>query len=253
MPAFSAWSRVRRRISHRWRARHSSVTPVGRRSGEGGADLDRPRIPARSRAARRRLPSQRRERHRPPRARPSRSLPPPAPPSTALLATGRLELSATRGTDAKDPVTDGLTFIIYEDDPDAQGGRREVIRSAAATPAFTLPAGTYYVTARTATAEARDQIAIGPGDAVRRTSAARTFAPAAIGRARWKARSRRSSAGLHGVSSRCGTKEVLRTVAKDPVLDLSAGRYRVEAAVSATNVARPPTTHSARDRIRRPR
>ena len=31
-------------------------------------------------------------------------------------------------------------------------------------------------------------------------------------------------------------KEVLRTVAKDPVLDLSAGRYRVEAAVSATNV-----------------
>jgi Ca-activated chloride channel family protein len=155
---------------------------------------------------------------------------------TALLATGRLELSATRGTDAKDPVTDGLTFIIYEDDPDAQGGRREVIRSAAATPAFTLPAGTYYVTARTATAEARDQIAIGPGDAVRR------ILPLALSHLQL-------SVVLDGKPAPddlplvytvyrldAEPKEVLRTVAKDPVLDLSAGRYRVEAAVSATNV-----------------
>src|SRR5262249_50783459 len=67
----------------------------------------------------------------------------------AIRGTGRLELSAGRGADGAEPVTEGVTFAVYEDDPDAPGGRREVIRSGAASPAFTLPAGTYYVIART--------------------------------------------------------------------------------------------------------
>ncbi len=62
-----------------------------------------------------------------------------------------------------------MTFIVYEDDPDSPEGRREVMRSAAPSPTFTLPAGTYYVTARTAGAEAREQIALGAGDVVKRT------------------------------------------------------------------------------------
>ena len=155
---------------------------------------------------------------------------------TALLATGRLELSATRGTDAKEPVDDGLIYIIYEDDPDAQGGRREVIRSAAPTPAFTLPAGTYYVTARTATAETRDQIAIGPGDVVKR------ILPLALSRLQLSVtldgKPAPDDLALTYTVYRLDAepKEVFRTGAKDPVLDLSAGHYRVEAAVSATNV-----------------
>src|SRR5690606_28841763 len=87
-----------------------------------------------------------------------------------VLTAGRLELSATRGTAGApgEAVTDGVTYILHRDDPDAPQGRREIARSAAAAPAFMLPAGTYYVTARTATAETREQIAVGAGDLVRR-------------------------------------------------------------------------------------
>lgn len=156
----------------------------------------------------------------------------------ATLATGRLELSATRGSgaDPGEALTDGVTFIVLEDDPDATGGRREVTRSAAPSPAFTLPAGTYYVTARTPGAEAREQIAVGAGDTVRRAL------PLALSRLKL-------SATLDGaplpedmptaysvIRLEGEPHEVARTVAKEPELELSAGRYRLEAALGATNV-----------------
>jgi Ca-activated chloride channel family protein len=156
----------------------------------------------------------------------------------AMLATGRLELSATRGTgaDPGEALTGGVLFIVHEDDPDSTGGRREVTRSAAPSPTFTLPAGTYYVTARTAGAEAREQIAIGAGGVVRRAL------PLALSRLTL-------SATLDGKPLPDGTpivysvfrldgepRQVVRTVTKEPELDLSAGRYRVEAVVGATNV-----------------
>src|SRR6185503_16180392 len=56
----------------------------------------------------------------------------------SMLASGTLELSATRGTAAVpgDAVVDGVTFILHQDDPDAPQGRREVARSAAPAPSF---------------------------------------------------------------------------------------------------------------------
>ena len=89
----------------------------------------------------------------------------------AMLATGRLELTAARGngSDPADVSAPGVTFIVYEDDPDSPQGRREVTRSAAPSPTFTLPAGTYYVTARMGGSELKEQLALGAGDAVKRT------------------------------------------------------------------------------------
>ncbi len=57
----------------------------------------------------------------------------------SMLQSGSLELSATRGTAAGqgEPVTEGVTFILSQDDPDAPQGRREVARSAAPAPTFT--------------------------------------------------------------------------------------------------------------------
>jgi len=156
----------------------------------------------------------------------------------ALLATGQLVLSATRGgtPDQGDAMTDGVTFIVHEDDPDSPLGRREVARSAAPAPTFTLPAGTYYVTARASGAEAREQIAIGAGDVVKRTL------PLALAHLDL-------SATLDGEPLPEGMtvtfsvlrldpqpREVLRTVAQAPQLELSAGRYRVEATLGTTNV-----------------
>lgn len=81
----------------------------------------------------------------------------------AILGTGRLELSAV--TPQGTPLTDVL-FTISEDDPDSPQGRREVARSAAAQPTFTLTPGTYYVTTAYGLAEVRTRIAIGSGDTV---------------------------------------------------------------------------------------
>ena len=62
-----------------------------------------------------------------------------------------------------------LVFSVVEDDPDAPKGRREVARSAARQADFVLPPGTYYVVARHGSVEARERLAVGPGDVVRRT------------------------------------------------------------------------------------
>jgi Ca-activated chloride channel homolog len=156
----------------------------------------------------------------------------------AMLATGRLELAAARGngTDPADTAAGGVTFIVYEDDPDAPLGRREVTRSAAPSPVFTLAAGTYYVTARTDGSEVKEQIAIGAGDVVKKTLA--------LNLAHLKLSAKIDGAAsldalplIYTVFRLDGEpREVMRTQAKEPDLELSAGRYRVEAALGATNV-----------------
>jgi Ca-activated chloride channel family protein len=156
----------------------------------------------------------------------------------ATLATGQLELSATRGNAAgqDEPMSDGVTYIIYEDDPDAPLGRREVTRSAAPAPVFTLPARTYYVTARSSGAEAREQIAIGAGDVVKRTLPL-ALAHLSLSATLDDAPAPESLPLAFSVVRLDGEPhEIARTAVKEPQLDLSAGRYRLEASVGATNV-----------------
>lgn len=78
------------------------------------------------------------------------------------MKSGRLALSAvTRENGA--PLQD-VIFSVLEDDPDSPDGRREVRRSRAPEPSFSLPAGTYYVVARSGYAEQRQRIALSAGD-----------------------------------------------------------------------------------------
>lgn len=156
----------------------------------------------------------------------------------SMLASGRLELSATRGTAAApgDPLVDGVTFILYQDDPDAPQGRREVVRSAAPAPSFMLPAGTYYVTARTPTAEVREQIALGAGDVVKRAlplSLAHIKLSATLG-----GQPPTTASPITYRIIRLGgeSHEVARTIAKEPEFQVSAGQYRIEASLGASNV-----------------
>jgi Ca-activated chloride channel family protein len=156
----------------------------------------------------------------------------------AMLATGRLELTAARGngSDAADVAAPGVTFIVYEDDPDSPQGRREVTRSAAPAPVFTLPAGTYYVTARAPGAEVKEQLAIGAGDTVKK------ILPLNLTHVKLSAKAEGTAAAdtspiTYTVSRLDGEpREVLRTQAKEPDLDLAAGRYRIEARLGTTNV-----------------
>ncbi len=156
----------------------------------------------------------------------------------SMLGSGTLELSATRGTAAVpgDAVADGVTFILHQDDPDAPQGRREVARSAAPAPSFMLPSGTYYVTARTATSEVRDQLAIGAGDVVKRAlplSLAQVKLSATLG-----GQPPTGTAPVRYRILRLGTEphEIARTLAKDPEFELSAGQYRFEASLGGSNV-----------------
>ncbi len=83
-----------------------------------------------------------------------------------VLGTGRLEVTAALREDGG--AIEDVAFTISEDDPDSPDGRREVARSRAAAADFTLPAGTYYVTARAGASEVRSRIAVGAGDSVKR-------------------------------------------------------------------------------------
>lgn len=82
------------------------------------------------------------------------------------LRVARLSLSAG-GREALQPL-EHSTFSILEDDPDDPSGRREVARSTAKAPTFFLAPGTYYVAARHGRVEARETVALKPGDDIQR-------------------------------------------------------------------------------------
>jgi Ca-activated chloride channel homolog len=78
------------------------------------------------------------------------------------LDTGRLQVSAVI-SDGAEPL-DNVTFVITTDDPDRPTGRREVARSRAPNPIFTLAAGTYYVEARSGSVAQSQRIAVSAGE-----------------------------------------------------------------------------------------
>ncbi len=151
-----------------------------------------------------------------------------------LLGTGQLDLTATLADDG--PALDQVTFIVAEDDPDSPAGRREVTRSAAPQPEFVLPAGTYYVTARTAGAEARQRVAVGAGDIVKRTislGVSRLTIVTQIGNPPPSG----APPILTRISRLDGDRgEVARSAAAVPEFLLPAGRYQVSSQAGLQNV-----------------
>jgi len=127
-------------------------------------------------------------------------------------------------------------FSVFEDDPDAAGGRREVARSAAQPAEFVLPPGTYYVVARQGAVEARERLAVGPGEVVRRTLAVAagnlalsTKLPALGGAA---------DAYISYTVTRLDNtaQDAITTSQPTPTLLLPSGRYRVEGRYGLMNV-----------------
>lgn len=154
-----------------------------------------------------------------------------------VMGTGRLELTASAMPDG--PPLDGITFLIAKDDPDSPDGRREIARSSAIRPSFVLPAGTYYVTARTGTAEIRQRAGIGAGDTVKRqisfALAKLIVSPSIQARIETPAGSRYPV--LTRILSLDGEpREIARSTAANPELSLASGRYRIEASVPVLNL-----------------
>jgi Ca-activated chloride channel homolog len=149
------------------------------------------------------------------------------------LNAARLLLSAT-GQDAAG-AGEVVVFSVVEDDPDAPKGRREVVRSTGRQADFVVPPGTYYVVARTGSVEARERLAVGPGDVVRRTlnlTAGRLALATKVPGAGWGAEEL-VSYRVERLDS--ATPEVIVTSRPAPVLWLMSGRYRVVGRLGTVN------------------
>lgn len=150
------------------------------------------------------------------------------------LPTGDVELQAI-GSPGGPPLVD-VVFQIFEDDPDAPQGRRELMRSAAVRPSFTLPAGTYYVVARRGSAETRERITVRSGEVERRSlmigSAQLSLAATIAG-----GRPDSSDSIVYRIERVDGATqgEVMRATRQTGTLDLAPGRYRIESRLGPLN------------------
>ena len=148
------------------------------------------------------------------------------------LGAGRLHVKAADKDGG--PALDRVTFRITEDDADSPDGRREVARSAALEPEFTLTAGTYYLTARHGQTEVRERVLVNAGDDVTRTL---IFA---LGRLGLQSRLAGAAAALdsniaYRIERLDAPQDIMRTTRAAPKLEVPAGRYRIESQLGSQN------------------
>jgi Ca-activated chloride channel homolog len=153
---------------------------------------------------------------------------------TALvLGAGKLRVKANDRDGG--PAIERVTFRITEDDADSPDGRREVARSTAPEPEFTLSAGTYYVTARHGQAEVRERVLVNAGDEVTRTLTL------ALGRLGLQSRIAGASTVLdsgvtYTIDRLDSAQDPIRTRSAAAKLELPAGQYRVVSQLGGQNV-----------------
>ena len=166
--------------------------------------------------------------------RQSKSVTVTAGADTALeftLGTGRVELSAGLREDGG--AIDDVSYIISEDDPDSPDGRREVARSRAPTAAFTLPAGTYYASARSGDGEVRQRIAVGPGDVIKRALIL-PLVPVKVSALIGGQPAAANQGIVYSVTALDGERrEITRSVLPELSIALIPGRYRIAAELDA--------------------
>lgn len=148
-----------------------------------------------------------------------------------ILGAGRIVVSAAERDDGG--AIEDVTFIVSEDDPDSPAGKREVARSRAPVTEFSLPAGTYYVTARSGYGEARERVAVSAGEVLKRV----VVLPLTVVKISTEVAGQSASttlAGILRVTELDGDKrEVMHAVATAKDLSLAPGRYRISVAISS--------------------
>ncbi|MFM9942421.1 MAG: vWA domain-containing protein [Hyphomicrobiaceae bacterium] len=150
------------------------------------------------------------------------------------LSFGDIELSAVPATGA--PALDEAEFSLFEDDPDAPQGRREIARSVAVQPRFTLPPGTYYAVARVGAAETRERITVRAGESEARAlvvEAARLTVAARLPGGRIEI----TEPVTHRLERLGGdARDVQHANRATSVMRVAAGRYKLETRIGTGNV-----------------
>ena len=149
-----------------------------------------------------------------------------------LLSLGELELQVVAG--AGGPVVDGVLTTIFEDDPDAPLGRREIGRSAALQPVFVLPAGTYYAVVHQGVAEARERVSVRPGERTQRVLSLETAQLAVT--VRLPGRLEGAGVPVLRLQPLDPSKAVLLPTRGGSVFDVPASRYKLTGRLGQGNV-----------------
>lgn len=155
-------------------------------------------------------------------------------PFQPSLNFGEVELTALASIGGI--ALDDAEISLFEDDPDAPQGRREVARSVASNPKFALPPGTYYVVARLGTAEVRERITVRAGDVDRRALVL-DLAQLTVGVRLPDLRLDGSESVSHRLERIGGdTRDVLYVNRASGTVQVAAGRYRIETRLGIGNV-----------------
>ena len=155
-------------------------------------------------------------------------------PFDIALATGRLDVSAAS---ADGSAIQDVLYTISADDPDSPDGRREVARSRNPRASFTLPGGTYYVSARSGSGEVRKRIAVGSGQTVTETLAL-ALVPVKISALVAGAPAKAEQNIFYRVDRIDGDQAgISRAIGPDLSLDLSPGRYRIGASLAVSHIS----------------
>lgn len=148
------------------------------------------------------------------------------------LGLGLVELATA--TTTVDAGGTGALVTLFEDDPDAPQGRREVWRSAATPAIALLPAGTYYAVVRRGSAEARERLVVKAGAVERRTIAldvARlTVAVRPVG-----GRIEPGEPVSHRLERVEGDREPYISTDAQAIFHVPAGRWRLESRIGLAN------------------
>lgn len=150
------------------------------------------------------------------------------------LGTGEIAFSAVARASGE-PIDD-VVYVIEEDDPDSPAGRREVTRTADAKPTFTLPAGTYYVTARSGAGEVHDRIALGTGDAVAHVMSFNLVPITVTASGLDDASGATRPTVIRILTENAPVREIARANGAKGTFRLPPARYRIEAEVSGLNI-----------------
>lgn len=152
--------------------------------------------------------------------------------TSLILGAGRLKLKVIDKEGGTSPAQ--VVYRITEDDSDSATGRREVARSTALEPEFTLPAGTYYVSARHGAAEARDRVLVNAGDNVARTLVL-NMGKLAVQSRFAGASSPLQSNVVYRIERLDAAQDAMRLSLPVARLELPAGRYKVESSLGNQN------------------
>lgn len=153
---------------------------------------------------------------------------------TLDLSAGRLNVSATKadGSAAQD-----VLYTVEADDPESPDGRRDVAQSRDPRAGFTLPEGTYYLTARSGGGSVNKRVAIGAGQTVSETLSL-ALVPVTISALVAGEPAKADQNIFYRVERIDGDRGgIARSLGPTLALELSPGSYRISASLAASHLS----------------